>query len=100
MASDLAPLHETWKGDDRFVLVSVGLGGRDTVEKQVAFAKSKSYKWTKVFDAKDDVAIAYGVSGIPTLTFIGPDGKIIMHGSSRTVMPMVKRTLASLEDTQ
>ncbi len=98
MKKELAPLHKAWGGDKRFELVSVGTNWRgDTAQKQADFAKKNGYRWTKVYDADGRVTASYGVRGIPTLTFIDPDGKVIAHGYARDVMPKVKAKLAELK---
>ncbi len=98
MQRELAPLDKVWGDDERFELVSVGTNWRkDTAERQARFAKKQDYRWTKVYDADGRVTASYGVKGIPTLTFIGPDGKVIAHGSTAQVMPKVKAKLAELK---
>ena len=72
----------------------------DTAKKQAEFARKNDYRWTKVYDATGRVTASYGVRGIPTLTFIGPDGKVIAHGYSPEVMPKVKAKLAELKGKQ
>lgn len=99
MKNELAPLDKEWGDDKRFELVSVGTNwNRDTAEKQAEFAKKNGYRWTKVYDSDGRVTATYGVRGIPTLTFIGPDGKVIAHGNARNVMPKVKEKLAELKE--
>lgn len=101
MKTELAPLDKEWRDDERFELVSVGTNWRrDTAEKQAKFAKKHDYRWTKVYDPDGRVTASYGVKGIPTLTFIGPDGKVIAHGYTAQVMPKVKAKLAELKEQQ
>ena len=101
MQRELAPLDKEWGDDERFELVSVGTNWRrDTAEKQAKFAKKHDYRWTKVYDPDGRVTASYGVKGIPTLTFIGPDGKVIAHGYTAQVMPKVKAKLAELKEQQ
>lgn len=101
MQRELAPIHEKWGKDSRFAIVGVGTNwSNDTAEKQAEFAKANNYHWTKVFDADGSVTAKYGVRGIPTLTLIGPDGKVIAHGYSGEVMPKVKEILEQLGTPQ
>jgi thiol-disulfide isomerase/thioredoxin len=98
MKKELEPMHKKYGDDERFELISIGNSwGKDTAEKQAAFAKSQGYKWTKVFDGDAAVTSSYGVTGIPTFTFIGPDGKVIAHGYMDKVLPKVKETLKTLD---
>ncbi|MGE0434680.1 MAG: peroxiredoxin family protein, partial [Planctomycetota bacterium] len=97
MQAELEPMHAEWAKDKRFELVSIGTNwSGDTAEKQKAYAISKNYHWTKVYDSTGEVTDAYGVQGIPTLTLIGPDGKVIAHGYAGEVIPKVKEILAKL----
>jgi thiol-disulfide isomerase/thioredoxin len=97
MKNELAPLHEKWAEDDRFVLISIGTNWRkETAEKQAEYIRTTGYRWTMLRDGDGTVTTDYGVRGIPTLTFIGPDGKIIAHGYAPKVLAQVKMTLARL----
>ena len=71
---------------------------KETARTQAEFADKNDYRWTMVHDGDGSVTASYGVRGIPTLTFIGPDGKVIAHGFSREVMPKVTKTLAQLRE--
>jgi peroxiredoxin len=96
MERELQPIHAEYGDHEKFAIVSVGSASRDTAEEQHAFAKKHGYTWAKVFDADAAVFVRYGVSGIPTLTLIGPDGNVIAHGFSGAVMPKVREVLAEL----
>ncbi len=81
MESHLKPMSEKYKGiADKFVIVSIGSSSRETVEKQEAFVEKMGYKWDFVFDKDGSASESYGVTGIPTLVFIDPEGKIIFRG--------------------
>jgi thiol-disulfide isomerase/thioredoxin len=99
MKNELNPIHQQWAGDDRFVLVSIGTNWRkETAAKQARYIKQTGYQWTMLHDDDGSVTAAYGVRGIPTLTFIGPDGKVIVHGYPPQVLGKVKKTLAGLRE--
>jgi thiol-disulfide isomerase/thioredoxin len=99
MKNELHPMHKQWAGDDRFRLISIGTNWRkETAEKQAKYIGQTGYAWTMLYDDKGSVAADYGVRGIPTLTFIGPDGKVIAHGYVPKVLPEVKKTLAELQE--
>jgi peroxiredoxin len=59
-------------------LIDVG-EERLAVEK---FMNAKGYDFNVLLDSDSSVAEAYGVIGVPTIVFIGPDGKIreLMNG--------------------
>lgn len=95
MAKELQPLHETYKDQEGFQLVSVGMPWRgDTPEKEKAFAEEQGYHWTKVFNTSGDAGKAYGIQGIPFLCLVDEEGKIIVSGSGWQVIEQVKTTLA------
>lgn len=50
--------------------------GQKRLEKVKNFLKENGYTFPVLIDALDKVVDAYGVEGIPTKFFIGPDGKI------------------------
>lgn len=95
MDQKLAPLHERTKGDDRFVLVSIGVPwSGETIEKERAFAEKKGFHWKKVFDATGDVPQAYGVQGIPTLVLVDTDGTILSIGVGGRVIGEIEQIIA------
>jgi thiol-disulfide isomerase/thioredoxin len=68
---NLQKLHEKYK--DKGVVV-LGLNCWESAD-PVAFMKENGYTYGLILKA-DEVAKAYGVSAIPTLVVVGPDGKI------------------------
>ena len=81
MKGHLNPMYEKYKElGDKFVIVSIGSSSRETIEKQKEFVAKNEYKWNFVYDKDGSASESYGVTGIPTLVFIDPEGKIIFRG--------------------
>lgn len=74
-------LHETYK-DQGVVVLGINTW-EEKSDAAVKYMKDKGYTYGLLLKG-DDVADAYGVSGIPTFYAIGPDGKIIYHGIGAT----------------
>ncbi|MGE0434344.1 MAG: TlpA family protein disulfide reductase, partial [Planctomycetota bacterium] len=93
MKEHLQPLHEMY-GKRGLRIVSIGSSSHDTAEKQKEFADEMGYHWLKLFDAELAAIRAYKVTGIPTLVFIGRDGKIITSSVGAGCIGEVKEYLA------
>lgn len=77
----LAQLHKTHGAKVR--VLSIGVEWRDeTIEKNEAAKKELGMVWETAYDSKAAGPEAYGVSGIPTLLFISPDGEILVRTHS------------------
>jgi peroxiredoxin len=91
---DLKATHDTFGRDKRFVMISLSTDSdREALSK---FVKAKNLAWTQVFlggdSPKDMVAKNYGVTLIPQIMLIGPDGKIIARDLRG---PKIKAVVAS-----
>lgn len=94
MKKRLIPLAEKLKGQENFAIVSLGVPWQeDTIEKQRAMAKKIGAPWKKVFDAEGAGAKAYGVSAIPYLVLVGPEGKILAKGSGFKAIGAIEKIL-------
>lgn len=58
-------------------LVVVGVNTSDEPGLAPVFAKKKGLSYPIVYDTGDDVARRYGVSNLPTLVVINPEGKVV-----------------------
>ena len=61
----------------------IGLSLDKEIEKPKAYAKQNGCEWVDGFLGdwgKDEVTKKYGVSGIPSIWLIGPDGKVVASG--------------------
>jgi peroxiredoxin len=57
--------------------VVVGINTSDQPGLAPVFAKKKGLSYPIVYDEGDDVAQRYGVSNLPTLVVIDPEGKVV-----------------------
>jgi thiol-disulfide isomerase/thioredoxin len=74
----LKELHKKFGTDKRFELVSLSLDNERTAPRD--FAKKEGIPWVQGFLGKTvDSAVTadYGVTGIPAIFLIGPDGRIV-----------------------
>ena len=74
----LKRLFDRFGGDDGFVIIGLSLD--KNVEEPRKYVDKNRLGWVHGFLgdwAKTDIPTRYGVSGIPALILIGPDGKII-----------------------
>ena len=77
----LKRLFDRFGGDDRFVMIGLSLDKR--TEDPRRYVQENRLGWVQGFLgdwAKTDIPARYGVSGIPTLILIDPDGKIVAAG--------------------
>jgi peroxiredoxin len=96
MARELNPLWQQFGDrDEEWTLVSVGTPWRnDAAERQKQYADQNEFDWTFVYDPTGSVAGAYGVTGIPTLALIDPQGVVIAldhHGVAPRVVEVLGR---------
>lgn len=91
-------LKEVWKrygGRDDFILISLSLD--DELPKLKAYIEENNLEWPQVclngWDGSG-VQARYGVTGIPDILLIGPDGKIVRTGlRGRAIMRTLRRVL-------
>jgi thiol-disulfide isomerase/thioredoxin len=80
--------------DPRFVMIS--LSSDSEREAPLKFVREKGTAWTQAFLGgdwwKDEVAQAYGITAIPQILLIGPDGKIVARDLRG---PKIQATVAS-----
>jgi peroxiredoxin len=78
---ELKAVREKFRGDDRFVVLSLSLDAE--VEAARKFVADKGIDWPQAHLgewSKTDVPQRYGVEAIPAVFLIGPDGKVIASG--------------------
>ncbi len=94
-------LKSIWKefGDDpRFVLIGISFDRSPDPAKK--YVEKNELGWVHGFAKggwKSEVAKAYEIRGIPTLTLIAPDGKVLRSGhTARGLSEMIEETLAKM----
>ena len=78
---NLKAVHAQYGKRDDFVMVGLSLDKE--AAKPIAYAKENGCDWVDGFLGdwgKDEVTKKYGVSGIPSIWLIGPDGKVVANG--------------------
>lgn len=71
----LRPLYEKYKDDDRFMIL--GVATWDEHDKTIAALDKLKYPWAQIIDTGQVPMKLYGVSGIPEIILINPDGTIL-----------------------
>ena len=71
----LRPLHEKYKGDERFLILGVAVW--DKHDKTVSALDKLEYPWAQIIDAGETPTELYGIDAIPHIMLIGPDGTIL-----------------------
>jgi peroxiredoxin len=76
---NLRATYQAWGKDSRFQMIS--LSSDSAPEAPLKFVKEKNIDWPQAFLGgdwwRDGVSRNYGVTGIPQIMLIGPDGKIV-----------------------
>lgn len=95
---DVQKIHDQFK-DKGVVVIGVATWERgseaDQVSKPASYMKEQKFSYNLLVKG-DAVSVDYGVSGIPTLYVIGPDGKVVLaetgfnHG---TVVSAIQQAL-------
>jgi peroxiredoxin len=96
---ELKLAHESLSKDEKFVLISLSLDPekKDPIE----FTKKRGMNWTHGYLgdwSEDKVTKSYGVTGIPAMFLIGPDGRIVArdfrapNARATVEQAMVKKT--------
>jgi thiol-disulfide isomerase/thioredoxin len=95
----LKEVYDTFGDDERFVMIGLSLDA-DAAEPK-AYAEKNSLGWIQGFLgdwSSSGVPDQYGVSGIPTILLIGPDGKVIARGlRGPAIKEAVKNALESAD---
>ena len=75
-------LSEAWEkfgGRDDFAMIGLSLD--NAADAPLTYAAEKSMGWTQAHVGRDSaVAAAFGVTGIPSIWLVGPDGRVVAAG--------------------
>lgn len=74
----LKELHASYGATGQFQIL--GLGGSDTLEEVKKFVAEQDVKWPQIYFGQawdQGIAKQYGLSGLPYILLIDPDGKIV-----------------------
>ena len=63
----------------QFLMVNMTDGSRETLDTAKSFVADSGYSFPVVFDVKQEAAMTYAVSSLPTTFFIGADGSMVAY---------------------
>ncbi len=92
--SELKLFYETFRGDDRFTIVSLNFDRAQDVGRAKEYIQAEGVKWHQAFLGewlKSPVPEAYGAPGVRSFFLVGPDGTILARGFS---IKEIKRAVA------
>ncbi len=95
-AENLKKLYDTYRQDDRFVILGLSVDKDISAAKE--FVERKNLKWHQGYiGIESQLPKKYRIAGIPTLFLIGPDGKILARDlRGHEVHRIVEKTLSQL----
>jgi len=77
---NLKATYDAFSADKRLIMISLSVDIDHAA--LLKFVKTHNIAWTQAFidlnGGKDKIAESYGVYGIPSIFFIGPDGKLLL----------------------
>jgi len=82
------------KDEVQFMMVDLTDGQRETQAKAQSYVKNQGYDFPVFFDLKQNAAMVYAISSIPSTIFIDSDGNIV----ESYVGPVDKKTLIKAID--
>lgn len=74
---DFEKVYQQRKDDLVFMMINMTDGQRETQEKGQAYIDQEGYTFPIYFDLDQSVAMAYGISAIPTTLFIDKEGYLM-----------------------
>ncbi len=78
---DFQEKFDAYGEEINFLLVNLTDGIRETVEKASGFIADKGYSFPVYYDAYQEAAIAYRITGMPVTYFIDAEGNLVAQGS-------------------
>lgn len=87
-------LHQRHAADG-LVVIAVGTSvGGESAAAEKGLVEELRWPWPKVFDARGEIAQAYGVEAVPHVALIDGEGKLVAIGPAQTAMTEVDRAVA------
>ena len=81
----------------QFMMVNMTDGGRETIATAEKYIASQGYSFPVYFDTKQEAAIEYGVSAIPTTYFINAQGHIIAYAAGAITAQHLKQGISMMQ---
>jgi thiol-disulfide isomerase/thioredoxin len=82
---ELKRFYQTIEGDPRFVMIGISLDSDDAAEQVGRFVAKREIPWRNALAGSWDTSPMlrdYGISAIPAILLIGPDGKVLLANPS------------------
>jgi thiol-disulfide isomerase/thioredoxin len=94
---DFEAAYKKYGSDIQFMMVNLTDGGRETIATAEQYIKSQGYSFPVYFDTKQEAAIEYGVSAIPTTYFINTQGNIIAYAAGAITAQHLEQGISMMQ---
>ena len=94
---DFEAAYKKYGTDIQFMMVNMTDGGRETIATAEKYIASQGYSFPVYFDTKQEAAIEYGVSAIPTTYFINAQGHIIAYAAGAITAQHLEQGISMMQ---
>ena len=94
---DFEAAYKKYGSDIQFMMVNMTDGGRETIATAEKYIASQGYSFPVYFDTKQEAAIEYGVSAIPTTYFINAQGHIIAYAAGAITAQHLEQGISMMQ---
>ena len=94
---DFEAAYKKYGTDIQFMMVNMTDGGRETISSAEKYIASQGYSFPVYFDTKQEAAIEYGVSAIPTTYFINAQGNIIAYAAGAITAQHLEQGISMMQ---
>ena len=94
---DFEAAYKKYGTDIQFMMVNMTDGGRETIATAEKYIASQGYSFPIYFDTKQEAAIEYGVSAIPTTYFINAQGHIIAYAAGAITAQHLEQGISMMQ---
>ena len=94
---DFEAAYKEYGSEIQFMMVNMTDGGRETISSAKEYIASQGYSFPVYFDTKQEAAIEYGVSAIPTTYFINAQGNIIAYAAGAITAQHLEQGISMMQ---
>ena len=94
---DFETAYKKYGSEIQFMMVNMTDGGRETIATAEKYIKEQGFTFPVYFDTKQDAAITYGVSAIPTTYFINAQGIPVAYAAGAITAQQLEQGIAMME---
>ena len=94
---DFEAAYKEYGSEIQFMMVNMTDGGRETISSAKEYIASQGYSFPVYFDTKQEAAIEYGVSAIPTTYFINAQGHIIAYAAGAITAQHLEQGISMMQ---